>query len=191
MKGVPMIYKEIPGFVSRCLVECYKRAVDQAEDGMTFVEVGSLFGKSTALMIELLREKKVSVDFYTIDLWQIDKFGPLSKKLQNEFGNKSAKEVFLDQMIKHDLINDVHVIEFDSANSASLFADGSVDFLFLDAQHSYEAVKRDALAWRDKAKIFAGHDYKPHNNLAKAIHECLPDHKIEYIEPRSFWSVKK
>jgi hypothetical protein len=46
--------------------------------------------------------------------------------------------------------------------SASLFEDESVDFVFVDGDHSEEGVSRDIEAWWPKLKktgIMAGHDY--------------------------------
>jgi predicted O-methyltransferase YrrM len=45
---------------------------------------------------------------------------------------------------------------------AKLYDDASLDFCFIDANHSYECVARDIDAWKPKVKrggILAGHDY--------------------------------
>ena len=49
-----------------------------------------------------------------------------------------------------------------SAAAAAQIASGSLDFVYLDARHDYESVKRDLELWYDKIRpggIFAGHDY--------------------------------
>ena len=49
-----------------------------------------------------------------------------------------------------------------SLDAANLFQDGFFDFVFLDADHKYEAAKKDLEAWYPKVKkggIFCGHDY--------------------------------
>ena len=56
------------------------------------------------------------------------------------------------------------LIQGDSADMAAHFADGSLDYVFIDADHSYAAVSRDIDAWRPKVKpggILAGHDFTP------------------------------
>jgi hypothetical protein len=49
-----------------------------------------------------------------------------------------------------------------SVEGAERVADGSLDFVYIDARHDYESVKEDLNAWFGKVKpggIFAGHDY--------------------------------
>lgn len=56
----------------------------------------------------------------------------------------------------------VCVIRELSTDAAELFQDGSLDFVYIDADHSREAVLADLRAWFPKVKyggIIAGHDY--------------------------------
>jgi hypothetical protein len=49
-----------------------------------------------------------------------------------------------------------------SREAAPLFSDGQLDFVFIDAQHHYEAIREDIALWRPKIRrggILAGHDY--------------------------------
>lgn len=51
----------------------------------------------------------------------------------------------------------------DSVEAAKQFEDKSLDFVFIDADHSYEGCKRDIEAWRPKLKdtgLLCGHDYE-------------------------------
>lgn len=50
----------------------------------------------------------------------------------------------------------------DSLKVAPMFADGSLDFVYIDAGHSFEEVKADYEAWFPKVRkggIVSGHDY--------------------------------
>ena len=54
------------------------------------------------------------------------------------------------------------VIRGKSVEVAKTVKDNSLDFVFIDADHSYEAVKADLLAWAPKVRpggIVSGHDY--------------------------------
>lgn len=49
-----------------------------------------------------------------------------------------------------------------TVRAAKSVKDGSLDFVFLDADHSYDAVKMDIQAWLPKIRvggIFIGHDW--------------------------------
>lgn len=49
-----------------------------------------------------------------------------------------------------------------SVEAAATFADGSLDWVYLDADHAYDSIKADLRAWWPKVRIggmFCGHDY--------------------------------
>lgn len=57
-----------------------------------------------------------------------------------------------------------HIIRMDSVKSADMFPDEYFDFIYIDADHSYEGVIRDLEAWWPKIKkggLFCGDDYIP------------------------------
>lgn len=56
----------------------------------------------------------------------------------------------------------LRLTSFDAAHDLSWFASESLDFVFIDARHSYEGVKEDLNLWYPKLKtggIMAGHDF--------------------------------
>jgi FkbM family methyltransferase len=59
-----------------------------------------------------------------------------------------------------------HIVRMDSVKAASMFPDEFFDFIYIDADHSYEGVVRDITAWWPKIKkggLFCGDDYIPDN----------------------------
>jgi hypothetical protein len=68
---------------------------------------------------------------------------------------------------------------------------GSVDMVFIDANHSYQSVKADILAWKDKAiRMVCGHDYDTNAwpGVVRAVDEIFGD-KAKTFE--SIWYVEK
>ncbi|HET6499031.1 MAG TPA: class I SAM-dependent methyltransferase [Coriobacteriia bacterium] len=54
------------------------------------------------------------------------------------------------------------ILHMDSVTAAGCVADGSLDFAFLDGDHSYDGVTRDLRAWAPKVRpggLLCGHDY--------------------------------
>lgn len=88
----------------------------------------------------------------------------------------------------------VRILQGDSVAMAAEVKDGSLDFVYLDANHAYEAVLADLKAWLPKIKkggIMAGHDYNHLYGVEKAVNEfagvhvnVLPEHAIEN---QGFW----
>lgn len=87
----------------------------------------------------------------------------------------------------------VQIIKSDTVEAAKLVADGSLDFVFIDADHSYEGCKRDIEAWFPKVRsggMVAGHDYSlDWPMVMKAVDEKKwkfavgPDHVWMYLKP--------
>ena len=76
-----------------------------------------------------------------------------------------------------------------TTREASLYvSDGWADFVFVDASHSYEAVKDDIAQWERKVKTggwFGGHDYHVRfPGVIRAVKEAFP--KIELL-PGWIW----
>lgn len=77
--------------------------------------------------------------------------------------------------------------------AAALVADGSLDFVFIDAGHSYEAVKTDIADWWPKVRArgwFGGHDYhetKP--GVIQAVDEAFGD-TVQHAQ-HAIWWVRK
>jgi hypothetical protein len=149
----------------------YSHVVKKFPTNSHFVELGSWKGMSAAFMaVEIINSSK-NIRFDCIDIWSPD--GYLSDQTQKEFGDE-LMQCFLTNIepVKH-VIN---VIRKDSAAAAADYADHSLDFVFIDADHSYEGVKKDILAWLPKMKpdgILAGHDYAWHEPIRQAVSDVF------------------
>jgi hypothetical protein len=136
-------------------------------DGV-MVEVGSCKGESTVIFAK--KFKKV----YAIDPWEgFYQYG--DKKDQYFDQDMIDVEKEFDENIKQ--FNNIQKIKSKSELVYDQFADHSLDFVYIDGCHTYDAVRRDLTIWIPKVKkgsYFGGHDYcNGWPLIVKAIHECF------------------
>jgi predicted O-methyltransferase YrrM len=86
-----------------------------------------------------------------------------------------------------------------SVEASKTFEDKSVDFVFIDAGHTYEEVVEDIKSWLPKVKkggFIGGHDYyrdppgKEQEGVHNAVHEFFTHEEIESNEDCWIYPVK-
>ena len=144
--------------------------VKRFDSGSHFVELGSWKGKSAAYMaVEIINSNK-QIKFDCIDRWEVEPRADWPKYITNE----NFMQIFLDNTKPVSHI--ITAIKKDSSSAAQDYQDNSLDFVFIDADHSYEGVKKDILAWRPKVKkggVLAGHDYGWVVEIRKAVDDVF------------------
>lgn len=82
-----------------------------------------------------------------------------------------------------------------TVEAAERIPDDSLDFVFIDAGHSYEAVTADIRAWWPKVKVggwFGGHDYHEHHpGVIRAVTERFSENRGLILEPFAIWWVRR
>lgn len=163
------IWKNINGWFDFQTI--YTEAVINARDGAKFVEIGCFLGKSTSYMaVEIINSGK-KITFDVIDKFDINLFkGHRSEKWIYDLIDKHRKFESDDlftmfwrnvEPVKQGITK---IWAGDSIKVAQDFQDNSLDFVFIDANHEYEAVKLDIETWLPKVKVggvLAGHDHSP------------------------------
>jgi predicted O-methyltransferase YrrM len=84
-----------------------------------------------------------------------------------------------------------------SEEAASRFPDGALDFVYIDAQHHYEAVRRDLELWYPRVArggVLAGHDYLDGEiegtgifGVKRAVDEFARECGIRVVVTRERW----
>jgi Methyltransferase domain len=156
---------------------------EQARHAKHIVEIGSWQGRSTRVMAQHCLEGKVlSVD--TFD-------GTGSDTSRDQLVGKPPGWLFEQFRTNMLGLTNVHAMQMTSLEAAAKIpADMKFDMIFIDADHSYEAVKADIEAWKPKLAeggLLCGHDYK-WAEVMTAVTELLPDAKravgdIWYVPP--------
>lgn len=84
-----------------------------------------------------------------------------------------------------------------SVTAAAAIRDNALDFVFIDADHSCEAVKADLEAWYPKVKrpggLFSGHDFMQNDGVHKAVTEFCEARDLNLFVPdykADIWMVR-
>jgi hypothetical protein len=174
LQKINHIYKSIQGWFN--MEKQYLYLLENTPEGGVFVELGTWKGKSTTFLVTEMINKGRKINFYAIDLFKNDP-NIKDKKEIDAYGKEFSILDEYKNNTKH-ITNYYNTIVSDSSKAASLFEDASVDVIFIDAGHTYDAVKSDIINWLPKIKkggIIAGHDYRESwkNDVIKAVHELV------------------
>lgn len=164
-------YENIPGWFD--FGNIYQVMVQLADSNAHFVEVGSWKGKSAAFMCVEIANSNKQIKFDCVDIWT-------GAGTPGEYDNDISVK---NQTLYDEFLSNMKPVEGKytpvkewSDKAASKYADGSLDFVFIDAGHSYENASADIKAWLPKVKpggFLAGHDYKSAPGVHKAVNELL------------------
>lgn len=161
--------------------ELYDKIYNDLPDNGIFIELGTFLGKSASYFAQKIKEGNKEVTFATIDNFTAmpDSWIGVAK-YQMEIQGLTQRQV-LEQNLKDLKLNKyVGIIDNDTVEASKEYPNGLIDAVFIDADHSYEAVKADIEAWLPKIKpggIIAGHDID-FPSVWKAVRETLPEFKV-------------
>jgi len=174
---------EVPGELQGAyLVRCCN-ALGLVPD--TIVEIGVFRGQTTMQV----REGFPEAHMYLIDPWEYnpDNQGKIYSRVDSQ-----KKWDMLYQLIVafwHDDPNTT--ILRDKSTEVTKYFHDHVDLIFIDGDHSYEAVRQDIQDWlpcMSKPSLFCGHDYTGHGRnkgVKRAVDELLGDEI--HIGARKTW----
>jgi hypothetical protein len=129
---------------------------------LPIVEVGSWAGKSTCFLGLALKTLKSKNCVYAVDTWKGDPNNVVQQELIKQNGGVDMFEVFINNLRRLELMDTVRPIQRTSGVASSFFDDESIGAVFIDADHSYDAVTHDLQMWYPKVVhggFIAGHDY--------------------------------
>ncbi len=135
--------------------------------GSNMIEIGSYMGESTMLFASSQLFNKI----YAIDPY-------IGDEPFNSLSNITWKDVKEQFNINTRFFNNIELIQEYSQYTVSKFENKSIDFIYIDANHTYESVKNDLQLYLPKLKsnsVIAGHDYCDIKwpGVIKAVNEVL------------------
>lgn len=183
-------YQNVEGWFSYDYI--YKHAVDTAKDGELFVEVGSFKGKSSSyLAVEILNSgKKIQLD--CVDTWA----GSIEHQAGAECEVKEVVEGTLYETFLKNIepVKEViRPVRMTSLEAAATYADNSIDFIMIDGEHTYEAVKADIQAFLPKMKnggVMTGDDAFS-DVVRRAAQEELGKYGVEFPGVHFYATITK
>lgn len=176
------IYQNIHGWFT--FPSLYKSVVDYFPTNSHFIEVGAWLGCSAAYMAVEIANSGKKIKFDCIDNWQGAGLESLKPVINNTVYQTFLKNI---EPVK-DYINP---ITGNSIEVCNMYANGSLDFVFIDAAHDYESVLQDINAWFPKVRnggMISGHDYE-WESVRKAVGEYFIGKQIRSAE--GCWLVIK
>lgn len=144
----------------------YDRVARSLPTHARVVEVGCLYGRSLVYLAHAAKRHGKRAEVWGVDLGAGLDGAPDYHHVGTLTANVRAAGV-------QDV---VRVVAAESTAGAAAFADGTLDFAFVDAAHDYHSVRCDLQAWWPKVKpggLLAGHDYRDPGSpgVAKAVDE--------------------
>lgn len=151
----------------------YKMLVENCRDDGKIVELGAWKGKSSAFLVVEAYNKSPKIEIHIVDTWGGNPFDG-SQDQSTDLYNKFISNMSL-------LARPYQAHRMKTNEAVGLFKDESLDAVFIDADHSYEAVKLDIQNWMPKVRkggILAGHDYNSAwMGVVRAVDEIFPEAK--------------
>ena len=184
-------FNDIEGWFSEADANFVSEIVRKIKNG-TMAEVGLFKGKSSAIMMPIAINN--NTQYYAVDNFYggIDASTPASK-IQRTQGDEVMKE-FIANMKKLGVNRPDYMLwKLDSVSAALTFPNDSLDFVFIDADHAYESVKKDLEVWYNKIKplgIIGGHDYN-NPGVKMAVDEFCQTKKLSISNGGNCFSMVK
>ena len=154
-------FNEIPGWFS--YKQLYDEVVEKLPNNSNIVEVGAWFGKSTNYLANKIKQSEKKINFTTVDTFKGSPTEDIHNNTLKVFDNDIYSE-FMDSTVLLDNQNVVNIIKDTSVNAKDFFVNNCLDFIMIDAGHTYDDLKSDINAWYYKVKpggIISGDDYIP------------------------------
>lgn len=148
-------------------------------------EIGCAKGNTTYRLLKYCPKLRL----YAVDLWGIvpDEIGGGS--MYRDWNFRKIKNTF--DKVTHPYKRRLTILQGVSWQMAKKVSDNSLDFIFIDADHEYESVKKDIRAWTPKLKkggMLSGHDYD-FPDVERALNELIPNWIASGID--DVWLAKK
>ena len=157
------------------------------------IEIGVYEGDNAAKILNFLNIKKL----YLVDPWREYVNNLDYGKIVDNQKTQDERYEFVKKRFQKN--SEVEILRMDSAAAVKLFPDNFFDFIYIDGDHSYEAVKNDLHMWHPKLKkygVMCGDDFShiSGRGVIEAVQEFSFEKKLIIqtmgSKDTQFWYVK-
>jgi len=154
------------------------KKTENLESKSNIIEIGSYLGASSCFFA--LGALKNNSKVYCIDTWK------------NEGMSEGEKDTFEEFCENIEPLKDfIRILRGKSVDMAKNFSE-EIDLLFIDGDHSYDAVRADVEAWLPKVKndgIVVFHDIGWAEGVIKVVNEFIRSLQVEeHIVDNTYWA---
>jgi len=168
-----MFYPELPdGWFSGSDIASYRRLVAAVPEGSTIAELGVWKGRSLCSVADLIRSKRLNV--LAVDCFLGSENEPALIELARR---EDLAATFARNLRAFGIDQQTRILRASTIDAARSMAAGSLALVFVDASHTYEAVRADIEAWKPRLMdggVMAGHD-ATYPSVITAVREFFPD----------------
>lgn len=128
-------------------------------------KVGIEVGVERGYYSEVLCKANPDATIYGVDPWESLEMcinNQPEKRTQNHSSQNRCNRIFNEAKLRLSVYPNYKFIKSYSIDAANQFADNSVDFVYIDANHEYTQVLNDLRIWERKIRpggVVSGHDY--------------------------------
>lgn len=193
-------YNDIEGWFN--FPDFYDQIIKEFKNNndIIMVELGVWMGKSVIYLADKIRKHGLDVKLFAIDNF-------IGNENSNQQNKKHITKVIVDKkyngnfystynqnVVDCGVRNIISDIQKPSLEAVLEFEDKSIDFIFIDGDHHYDAVSQDIKVWYPKIKvggIMSGHDL-PQIGVGKALNEFTKENGLKYERvSKSCWIIRK
>lgn len=180
--------EEIPGWFS--YDELYDFFVRQSFDDSIIVEIGSFLGKSTKYLVDKVKASGKNIHVVAIDTFK----GTLNEEYHQNFVSQFDGDIY-QQFSENVDTERITVLKEYSSDACKYFGNGTIDFLMIDGDHSYEGVTSDINNYFYKMKpggYISGDDYNVFNSTTQAVNDFFRGcHRLSHNQINWYYRIPR
>lgn len=171
----------IPGFLMEGDMNFLFSKAQALPPGARALEIGSFMGLSAIVFVHgFLAAGNREARLYCVDTWRGSEEHQNLRVVQED----ALFDRFLSHIRQAGVESMITPVREASTKAAARFEDRSLDYIFVDGDHSFEGCYADLVAWYPKLKpggVFIGHDCTPNEGVHQALQKFARERQLQFV----------